>query len=96
MVSGKYDRGILICGTGIGMSIASNKITGVRAALCYDVFPAILTREHNDSNVLCTGAWVVTPEKALEVAIQWLNMRYAGGPHQARLDKISALERLNS
>jgi RpiB/LacA/LacB family sugar-phosphate isomerase len=94
VVSGQYERGILICGTGIGMSIAANKIPGVRAALCYEVLPAILTREHNDSNVLCTGGWMVTPEKALEVAIQWLNMRYAGGPHQARLDKISELERL--
>jgi len=94
VVSGKYERGILICGTGIGMSIAANKIPGVRAALCYDVFPAILTREHNDSNVLCTGGWVVTPEKALEVALQWLEMRFAGGTHQARLDKIKEFEKL--
>src|SRR5512140_439384 len=57
VVSGKYERGILICGTGIGMSIAANKVSGVRAAVCYDVFPALLTREHNDSNVLCTGGW---------------------------------------
>ncbi len=94
VVSGEYDRGILICGTGIGMSIAANKIPGVRAAVCYDIFAAVLTREHNDSNVLCTGGWMVTPEKALEVAIQWLEMGYAGGAHQAKLDKISALERL--
>jgi ribose 5-phosphate isomerase B len=94
VVSGKYDRGILICGTGIGMSIAANKIPGVRAALCYDVLPAVLTREHNDSNVLCTGGWIVTPEKAIEVAIQWLEMRYAGGAHQARLDKIANFEKL--
>ncbi len=93
VVSGKYDRGILICGTGIGMSIAANKVPGVRAALCYDIFPAVMTREHNDSNVLCTGGWVVTPQKALEVAIAWLEMRYAGGAHQARLDKIAAMER---
>jgi len=94
VVSGKYERGILICGTGIGMSIAANKIPGIRAAVCYDVFPAILTREHNDSNVLCTGGWMVTPEKALEVAVQWLEMRYAGGTHEVRLDKIKELEKL--
>jgi ribose 5-phosphate isomerase B len=93
VASGKFERGILICGTGIGMSIAANKIPGVRAALCYDVLPAILAREHNDSNVLCTGGWIVTPEKALEVATQWLEMRYAGGPHQARLDKIAEMDK---
>ena len=91
--SGKFDRGILICGTGIGMSIAANKVPGIRASLCYDVLPAILSREHNDANVLCTGGWIMTPEKALEVAIQWLEMRYAGGPHQARLDKIAEMEK---
>ena len=89
----KVERGLLVCGTGIGMSIAANKVPGVRAAVCYDVFPAVLTREHNDSNVLCTGGWMVTPQKALEVAIAWLEMRYAGGAHQARLDKIAAMER---
>jgi ribose 5-phosphate isomerase B len=94
VASGKYDRGILICGTGIGMSIAANKIPGVRAALCYEVLPAILSREHNDANVLCTGGWVVAPEKALEVAVQWLEMRYAGGTHQVKLDKIKVLESL--
>ncbi len=94
VVSGQYERGILICGTGIGMSIAANKLPGIRAALCYDVFPAVLTREHNDSNVLCTGGWVVTPQKAFEVAVQWLEMRYAGGAHQARLDKIAQFEKL--
>ena len=94
VVSGKYERGILICGTGIGMSIAANKIPGIRAALCYDVFPAVLTREHNDSNVLCTGGWLMTPEKAEAVAIQWLEMSYAGGTHQARIDKISQIEKL--
>ena len=93
VTSGKFERGILICGTGIGMSIAANKIPGVRAALCYDVLPAVLAREHNDSNVLCTGGWIMTPEKALEVAIQWLEMRYAGGPHKARLDKITEMEK---
>ena len=93
VASGKFDRGILICGTGIGMSIAANKIPGIRAALCYEVLPAILSREHNDSNVLCTGGWMMTPEKALEVAVQWLEMRYAGGPHQARLEKIAEMEK---
>ncbi len=92
VASGKYERGILICGTGIGMSIAANKIPGVRASLCYDVLPAVLTREHNDANVLCTGGWLMTPEKALEVAIAWLEMRFAGGSHQKKLDKIREIE----
>ncbi len=92
VVRGECERGILICGTGIGMSIAANKIVGIRAALCYDVFPALLTREHNDSNVLCTGGFMMTPEKALEVAIQWLEMRFMGGAHQVRVEKIAAME----
>ena len=92
VVSGKYHFGVLICGTGIGMSIAANKIKGVRAALCYDTLPAILSREHNDANVFCTGGWLMTKEKAAEVLLQWLDMKYAGGGHQDKLDKIEKLE----
>ena len=93
VASGEYDRGILICGTGIGMSIAANKVVGIRAALCYEVFPALMSREHNNANVLCTGGWVVTPEKALEIAVQWLGMSYAGGRHQIRLDQMTEMEK---
>ena len=92
VVEGKYDRGVLICGTGLGMAIAANKIKGVRAAVCYDTLPAILSREHNDANVFCTGGWLMTNDKAAEVLLHWLDMRYAGGGHQDKLDKITILE----
>ncbi len=92
VVSGRYERGVLICGTGQGMAIAANKIKGVRAAVCYDTMPAILSREHNDANVFCTGGWFMTLEKAAEVLLHWLDMAYAGGGHQEKLDKIKALE----
>jgi ribose 5-phosphate isomerase B len=92
VVKGIYDRGVLICGTGQGMAIAANKIRGVRAAVCYDTLPAILSREHNDANVFCTGGWLMTNDKAADVLLHWLDMRYAGGGHQDKLDKIAALE----
>ena len=66
------DRGILICGTGQGMAIAANKCKGIRCALCYDVFPAIMSREHNNSNMLATGAWMVSLEKAMNIIEAWL------------------------
>lgn len=91
---GEADRGILICGTGIGMSIAANKIPGVRAALCHDVFSARATREHNDANVLTMGARVIGPGLALEIVRTWLSGEYAGGGrHARRLEKIAAIER---
>jgi ribose 5-phosphate isomerase B len=89
---GDYERGVLICGTGIGMSIAANKIPGVRAALCYEMLPGILSREHNNANVFCTGGWLMEPEKAAAILIQWLEMRYSPGPHEEKLIKIRALE----
>lgn len=92
VVSGQYDFGVLICGTGIGMSIAANKIKGIRAAVCYDTLPAILSREHNDANVFCTGGWLMTNEKAAEVLLHWIDMKYAGGSNQEKLDKIKVLE----
>ena len=87
-----YQKGILICGTGIGMSIAANKITGVRAALCHDVFSARATRRHNNSNVLTLGARVIGEELALEIVKAWLGAEFEGGRHQRRIDKISNLE----
>lgn len=92
VASGDYDRGILVCGTGIGMSIAANKVKGVRAALCHDCFSAKATREHNDSNVLCLGERVVGRGLALEIAQIWLGTEFAGDRHQRRIDKITALE----
>lgn len=92
VVEGKYDRGVLICGTGQGMAIAANKIKGVRAALCYDTLPAILSREHNNTNIFCTGGWLMSEQKAADVLLHWLDMAYAGGGHQDKLDKIAAME----
>lgn len=89
----EYDRGILICGTGIGMCITANKVEGVRAALCHDVFSAKATRNHNDSNVLTLGARVVGIGLALEIVKTWLGEEFEGGRHQNRLDKISSIER---
>jgi ribose 5-phosphate isomerase B len=87
------DRGILICGSGIGMSIAANKVLGVRAALCADVRAARMTREHNDSNVLCLSGDALAPELVEAIAEVWLATEFAGGRHGRRVDKISAYER---
>lgn len=92
VASGEFDRGILVCGTGIGMSIAANKIPGIRAALCHDVFSARATREHNDSNILCLGERVVGPGHARAIVEAWLGTEFAGGRHARRVDKIGALE----
>lgn len=89
---GEVDRGILICGTGIGMSIAANKVKGIRCALVHDLFSAKATREHNDSNVLAMGERVIGPGLAREIAKVWLETAYEGGRHQNRLDKISKIE----
>ena len=90
---GELKRGILICGTGIGMSIVGNKFPGVRAALVNDLYSARCSREHNDSNVLVIGGRVVGKELAKEIARVWLNTSFAGGRHQKRLEKIEALEK---
>ena len=75
---GDADYGILICGTGQGMAIAANKVKGIRAALVFDVFPAVLSKEHNNTNVLCTGAWMMDCKKAVEVIEAWLFAQYTG------------------
>ncbi|OUM95249.1 MAG: ribose 5-phosphate isomerase B [Firmicutes bacterium ZCTH02-B6] len=93
VAAGQYDRGILVCGTGIGMSIAANKVPGVRAALCAEPFSARMAREHNDANVLCLGARVVGPGLALEIADAFLAAQFAGGRHARRVDKIRELEK---
>lgn len=93
VVTGECERGILICGTGIGMSIAANKIPGVRAALCHDVYSAKLSREHNDSNILVMGARVIGPGLCQEITRTWLSGQFTGGRHARRVEKIKALER---
>jgi ribose 5-phosphate isomerase B len=90
---GAMDRGILICGTGIGMSIVANRFPGVRAALCHDHFTAQMSREHNDANLLVMGERVIGKGVALEMVKTWLDTEFAGGRHQKRLDKITDIEK---
>lgn len=87
--SGACERGILICGTGIGMSIAANRHREIRAALCHEGFSARMSREHNNANVLCLGARVTGPELALDIVRQWMATEFSGGRHQRRLDMLS-------
>lgn len=93
VASGQADRGILICGTGIGMSIAANKVKGIRCALVHDVFSAKATRGHNNSNILAMGERVIGPGLAREIASTWLNTEFEGGRHERRIEKISELEK---
>ncbi|MBR1753899.1 ribose 5-phosphate isomerase B [bacterium] len=88
VASKEFDRGILICGTGIGISIAANKVKGIRASLCSDTYSARLTRNHNDSNILCMGERVLGVGLALDIVDAWLNAEYEGGRHQTRLDML--------
>ncbi len=89
---GKADKGILICGTGIGMSIVANKIPGIRAALCHDTFTAKASREHNDANILVMGARVLNPEQMKLIVEVWLDSTFAGGRHSQRLEMIRELD----
>ena len=93
VISGEAELGILICGTGIGMSIAANKIPGIRAALVTDVFMARMAKEHNNANVLVLGGRVLDEQKACDLVGAWLDATFEGGRHQERLDKITALEK---
>jgi len=88
---GTTDRGILICGTGIGMSIVANRFPKVRAALCHDHFTAQMSREHNDANILVMGERVIGKGVALEIVRTWLETEFAGGRHQLRLNKIDQI-----
>ena len=93
VLSGECDLGILICGTGIGMSIAANKFKGIRAACCSDTFSARLTRMHNDANILCFGARVVGEGLAIDMVDLFINTQFEGGKHKLRVDMISELEK---
>lgn len=96
VVEGKAERGIVICGTGIGASITANKVNGIRAALCFNGFMAEATRKHNDSNVLVLGARVIGDEVALDIVEKWLNTAFEGGRHQRRIDKLTEIENKES
>ena len=91
---GDFERGILICGTGIGMCIAANKVRGIRAAMCLDTFCALRARQHNDANILCLGAEQEpnAPETLREIVDTFLTTDFEGGRHQQRLDKIKNME----
>ena len=92
VAGGSADRGILVCGTGIGMSIVANKQRGIRAALCHDTFSGRRARQHTDANVLCLGAWAIGQGVAREILEAFLEGRFEGGRHARRVDKITAIE----
>ncbi len=93
--NGELEKGILICGTGIGMSIVANKFRGVRAALANDLYSARFSREHTDANILVIGGRIVGKELAKEIVKTWLNTSFTEGRHRRRLEKIEALEKEN-
>lgn len=86
------DKGVVVCGTGIGVSITANKVNGIRCALCHDVFSAKATRAHNDTNMLAMGQRVIGEGLAVEVLNAWLHTEYEGGRHEQRIQKMMALE----
>jgi ribose 5-phosphate isomerase B len=92
VADGEFEHGILICSTGIGMSMTANKMPGVRAALCHDAFTALRARQHNDANVLCLGAETTDENAAFNILRTYLTSDFEGGRHTRRLEKIRALE----
>ena len=92
VADGECDRGILICGTGIGIGIAAGKVKGIRVCTCSDVYSAILSKQHNNSNILTMGARVVGTEVAKMIARSWLTAEFQGGRHQRRIDMIERIE----
>ena len=90
--SGEFEKGVVICGTGIGISISANKVKGIRCALCTDTFMAEMTRRHNDSNVLARGARVTPVEKMKEIVKVYFTTEFEGGRHAARIAKIETIE----
>ena len=91
IIQEKYDRGILICGTGIGMCMTANKIKGIRAALAYNIEIAQLSRLHNDANVLCMGGRQISESLAMDIVDVWINTSFEGGRHQRRVDLMNKL-----
>ena len=92
VASGEVDCGICICGTGIGISLAANKVKGVRAATVSESYSARLTKNHNDANIICFGSRVVGVEVAKDIVDAWLNAEYEGGRHQRRIDMLTEIE----
>ncbi len=92
VLSGEYDKGILICGTGLGISIAANKVKGIRCAVCSEPVSAELSRQHNDANIIAMGARMIGPVMAEKIVDVFLNTDFLGGRHQIRVDMMTALE----
>lgn len=92
VVKGEVDKGVLICGTGIGISLAANKVKGIRCAVCSEAKSAALSREHNDANIIAFGARIVTIETAKEIVDAFLTSNFQGGRHQLRVDMITDIE----
>ena len=94
VLNGECESGILICGTGIGISIAANKFDGIRAALCSDVFSATMAKEHNNANIICLGGRVTGRELAFMIVDAWMNAQHQGGRHRDRIKKIHDIEKM--
>ena len=92
VASGECDFGVLICGTGVGISLAANKVKGIRACVCSDPYTARLTRQHNNANIIAFGARVIGPELALMIVDEFFGAEFEGGRHQTRIDMITAIE----
>lgn len=92
VASGDVDLGVLICGTGVGISLAANKVHGIRACVCSDPYSAKLSREHNNTNIIAFGARVVGPELAKMIVDEWLGATFQGGRHQRRIDMLAEIE----
>lgn len=92
VASGDVDLGVLICGTGVGISLAANKVHGIRACVCSDPYSAKLSREHNNTNIIAFGARVVGPELAKMIVDEWLGATFQGGRHQRRIDMLAKIE----
>lgn len=92
VVSKEVDRGIVICGTGVGISLAANKVKGIRCVVCSEPYSARLSRQHNNSNMLAFGARVIGSELAKMIVTEWINTEFEGGRHQRRIDMITAIE----
>ena len=90
--TGSVDKGIILCGTGMGISIAANKVKGIRAAVAHDLFTAEMCKKHNNANIISMGGRVVTPELATEMVKVWLDSEFEGGRHTTRVDKITKIE----
>ena len=95
VATGEVDCGILICGTGVGISLSANKVNGIRACVCSEPYSARLSKQHNNTNILAFGARVIGIELAKMIVDEWLNAKYEGGRHQNRLDMITAIEKRN-